>query len=102
MIKRKKIKILSSLSLVSILLLTNVQVAYASTNYAENLATWVKDQVFWLGIIALIIILALSIWKRSWTAAIITVIGGGVVLYFISNPEQIKSIGESIAKVVIK
>lgn len=98
--KKKDFKFLTCMSLVILLLLTNVQMAYANTNYAENAATWFKEQAFWLGVIAIIIALVLAIWKRSWTSVIIIVLGGGVVLYFINNPEKIKSIGESIAKVI--
>lgn len=102
MIRRNLKKFLSLLAITMTLVMTNVQVVYAAANYGENAGTWVKNQLFWLALIALVIVLVGCLVKRAWVAAIITILGGGVVLYFINDPEQMKTIGENIAKIIFK
>jgi hypothetical protein len=100
MIKGRKIKILSGLLLAITLLLTNVQLAYASTDYAKNAGTWLSNQIFWIGLIFAILALVGCIMKRNYTGAVITVLGSGIILYFIKNPEKISTIGEGISKII--
>lgn len=84
------------------MLFNNAMVAYASTDYAKNAGTWLSDQLFWVGLIALMIALAYLLIKRNYPSAVITVLAGGVILYFIKNPEKIGTIGETIANLVFK
>lgn len=76
--------------------------AYATTDYAKNASTWLADQLFWIGVGGLCIALAVLAIKRNFVGAVITVLGGGIILYFIKNPEKISSIGETVAKVIFK
>ncbi|SFS08043.1 TcpD family membrane protein [Anaeromicropila populeti] len=79
---------------------TAVVAATTATNYGKNAGEWATEQLFWVGIIAVVIVLVGCLLKRSYVGSIITVVAGGIILYFIRNPEKISDIGESLWKIV--
>lgn len=71
-------------------------VAFA-TNYVEKFANGIFfDNLLWVAIIAVIVVLFISGLKRNYVGVLVALIVGGIVIYFISSPEKIKEIGNVI------
>jgi len=92
-------KIISYLSVAVLLLMTNFNVAYANTNFGQNIGKWGLDQLFWIALLGVIAILITAIVKKNIVGAITTLILGGILLYFIKTPTAIETIGKNLAKV---
>ena len=86
---RKCITILLSIQLT----LSMAMVSFASgANYAENAAKWGFEQAFWV-----ILFVAAGAWmKHALSAAIVTVIIGGILAYICKQPEVISTIGNAV------
>ena len=90
-------------SFVQLALLFNYcSVAFANANYAERGGKWLLDQLFWVDIIAVIIIFIKNLIARNTVASITTFIVGGLVCYFIKNPETIGEMGNTVASIIVK
>lgn len=72
-----------------------------AAHMAQNVGQWFLDQAFWLGIIAIGIALVLALTKRAWVQAVIIVVAGSVILYFIQTPEAFKQIGTTLGNIVM-
>ncbi len=77
------------------------QYAFA-LNIGENISTLVSTNMFWIGLAVLCGALLPQLLKRSWVSSLITVLGGGVVLYIIKNPSVAAEIGEKIGTAIFK
>jgi hypothetical protein len=66
-------------------------------DWGKNFKNWIVSQAtaVALGVIAIIIIPLVV--KKSWIPLFITVLASSVALYFISNPDSLKSIGKVLA-----
>lgn len=67
-----------------------------AANYGEKAGTWILDQIFWIALVTLALVLVGCLIKKAWVAAIITGIGGGIILVFIKNPKLLETIGSNI------
>ncbi len=67
-----------------------------AANLGEKAAKWGLDQLFWLGIVAIGIVVIMCLVKRAWIQAFVVLIVGGVLLYVIKTPDVLTKIGESI------
>ena len=65
--------------------------------YAESAGKWVLEGVFWVILIAVVAGIGTAILKRNLVGALSTLICGGLVLFFVKNPDAIATIGETIA-----
>lgn len=74
--------------------------AYAENDWGKNAADWIKTQAEYLALAAVVIILIPMIVKKMWAAMIGTIILGAVAVYFVSNPDQLVTIGASIKKII--
>lgn len=81
--------------------IVTVIIAAGAENFGENAADWLTNQLVWVALLALIVVLALTLAKRNFIGAIISVIGGSIVIYFIANPTIIKTLGETIMNKII-
>lgn len=70
------------------------------TNYGENFGRWFLDQIFWVGAIALAVVLIKLFIARDYTKMVISLIVGGVVLFIIKYPDKIQSVGQSIYNII--
>lgn len=73
---------------------------FAGVNFAENAGNWLLDQLFWIGLIVLAIALLGCFAKKNYTGAVITGIAGAVILYFVSNPQKLYTIGEQLGNIL--
>lgn len=73
----------------------------AAENFGENTANWLTDQMVWIALVVIIAVLAFTLIKRNFVGAIISAIAGSVVVYFIANPNVIKTLGETIMNKII-
>lgn len=71
----------------------------ASTNIGENVGHWFLDQIFWVAIVAIVIVIAASAVKRNYVGVIITIIVGAVVLFLIKNPTVLQTFGEKLGNI---
>nr|WP_318683320.1 TcpD family membrane protein [uncultured Acetatifactor sp.] len=89
--------------LTSMLIFSNGLVAFAAgTDYAGNAASWFLDQLFWIALVAVIVVVLTLAAKRNFTAALTTGIIGAVVVYFIRNPKTLEEIGNAIMSTVLR
>lgn len=72
-----------------------------AADIGKKAGEWVLDQLFWVGIIALAVALVVCLMKRAWIAAVITGLGGGVILFFIKNAEILSDLGDAIYRAVL-
>ncbi len=56
-------------------------------NYAQKGATWLLEQLFWIALVVVIIIMLKLFAARNIVAGVVTFIGGGIVFLFIQIPE---------------
>ena len=90
---RKYIMILISIQLT----LSMAMVSFASgANYAENAAKWGFEQAFWVILFVTLIVAAGAWMKHALSAAIVTVIIGGILAYICKQPEVISTIGNAV------
>ncbi len=74
-----------------------------ASNYAENFATSMfLENLKWIVILGIIVGCFLGVIKRNYTGILITLIGGGIILFFVSNPTKIVDIGTTIGGAVFK
>ena len=67
----------------------------------KNAGNWMLDQIFWVALIVIAIILAGCLMNKAWIKAAITIIGGAVILVFIKNPQMLSNIGETLVHDVL-
>lgn len=86
-------------ALFSMVLLTSMcwgNVAFA-TNYVEKFSKGILfGNLLWIAVGAVIVSIFVCGIKRNYVGALVTLIVGGIVIYFISNPEKIQEIGNVI------
>lgn len=68
----------------------------SAANYGEKAGQWILDQIFWVALVILAIVLVGCLIKKAWVAAVITGIGGGLVLVFVKTPTLLETIGSNI------
>lgn len=100
-IKTKIKKLMVMLAGFVFMLISQVQYVCAAT-YGENIASYLTEQIFAIATVVLIIVLVGCVAKRSFVGAFTTIIGGGIILYFIKDPQKAADIGTSIANLVFK
>lgn len=66
-------------------------------DYVQNLANGaIFPNLKWVVIIAVIWLILSNGIKRNYVAALVTLVVGGVVLFFVSNPTKLEEIGNLI------
>ncbi len=93
-------RVMMSLMTFVLLLWSSGFYSLADANYGKAAGSWVLEQLFWIGIVCLAVGLVGCIMKRAWIAAIILVIGGGILLAFMKDPNLISTIGKNIVNTV--
>lgn len=73
---------------------------YLTVNYGKNVTDVVLDNIFWLAILATIILFAWNIIKKNTQAAIISLILGSVASYLIKNPTVLEDIGNNLSTLI--
>ena len=93
-------KVLAALATFFTCFMCNGCYVYASTNFGENIGNWFLDQIYWIALIIVAIGLIGSLIKKAWIGAIISAIGGAIVIAIIVAPEILKTIGENLLNIV--
>ena len=74
-----------------------------ATSYVENFATGIFfDNLKWIANIAIVAVCFLNGIKRNYTSVLITLVIGGIVLFFIANPTKLQDIGNTIGGTIFK
>lgn len=94
--KLKVWKIKLMLSAAAFCLWFNGFYCLADANYGEKAGNWILDQLFWVGLVVMAVILISCLLKRAWVGALITAVAGAVILVFIKNPQLLSNIGQNI------
>lgn len=71
-----------------------------AADLGKNSANWFLNQIFWVGVIVLVIALVGCIIKKAWVQGIIVFIVGVVILYLIKNPDVFETVGAQIGKLI--
>lgn len=80
----------------TMMIMCSTMSVYAAADYGKKAGTWVLDQIFWIGLVALAIALIGCLLKKAWVAAIITFICGGLVLFFVKDPNKAVEIATNV------
>lgn len=72
----------------------------AGTNYGENFGRWLLDQIFWVGAVALAIVLIKLFILKDYTKMVVSLIVGGVVLFIIKYPDKIQTVGQTVYNII--
>lgn len=59
-------------------------------------AEWFLGQIFWIGVVALVIALIACFTKKAWVQGVIILVVGCVILFLVKNPDIFTRLGESI------
>lgn len=97
--KMEKVVVFSLIGIaVLMLIIAFTDLAFASPlgNPGEKVGTWVKDQIFWIGVAIIAVTSIGFIAKRNWVDLGIFILIAGIVLVIISNPQRLKSIGDGL------
>ena len=97
--KSKKIKIMTFLMMLMCAFMARSTSIYAA-DIGEKAGNYVLDQVFWIILVALVIIIGLAVVKRNISGVIVTIVIGGIALYLIKNPTALETLGTTIAKTI--
>lgn len=99
-VKKRIANILMYLCIQFSFLFTCCSVCFASENYAQSGADWLLKQLFWVALVVVIYVMLKLFIARNFVGGLVTLLVGGVVLFFINNPESIATIGDVIASAV--
>lgn len=72
----------------------------ASASYGQNASSWFLEQMFWIVLVAVVIVVATLAAKRNFVGALTTALVGSVVVYFVKNPTKLEEIGNSIMNAI--
>ena len=67
-----------------------------ANDIGENIGTWVLDQLFWIALIAVAIVVIKFLVSRAWAQAIIFIILAAIILVIIRDPRQLTAIGNML------
>ena len=96
-VKKRIVNVLKYLCIQFTFIFSCCSVCFAEGDYAQSGATWLLEQLFWVALVVVIIIMLKLFAARNFVAGVVTLIAGGIVCFFIKNPESIKTIGDVIA-----
>ena len=65
-------------------------------NYGEKLGTWLTEQIFWIALVVVAVVLCGLLLRRAWVPVLVTGILSAIVLYVIRDPSILTSVGESL------
>ncbi|MDD3202690.1 MAG: TcpD family membrane protein [Pygmaiobacter massiliensis] len=74
--------------------------AFAAGDYGQNAGTWALDQLFWVGIVIVAVIVIREMLRKNVTGLVVTLVIGGIVLFVIKAPDKLATIGETLFNVV--
>lgn len=83
-----------------ILILGYCTPVFAATNYGENIAKYVFDFLFWICLIAVVVVVLKCVIARNFVAAGITAVLGVVVAVFVKDPNAFVTMGEDIINII--
>ena len=86
--------------LIAAILLTAPVFAGQPANYGENAGRWVLDQIFWIALIATVIVLVKLLLARNFIAMLISGVACAIALVIIREPQQLETIGKTIWSLV--
>ncbi|MBO5093470.1 MAG: hypothetical protein J6C33_03815 [Lachnospiraceae bacterium] len=77
-------------------------VAFASS-YAQNAYNnFLKDNLLWLAIAAIVIVILGAAAKKNYVGIVGTIIAGAIILFLISSPDKLKDMGNTIGNLIFQ
>lgn len=71
-----------------------------AADLGQKSANWLLDQIFWIGIVVVIVALVSCFMKKAWVQGIIILVVGAVILFFVKNPETLSAVGAEIGNII--
>lgn len=96
-VKKRIVNVLKYLCIQFAFIFSCCSVCFAEGDYAKDGANWLLQQLFWVALAVVVIMMLKLFAARNFVAGVVTLIAGGIVCFFIRNPETIESIGIVIA-----
>ncbi len=93
----KKLKVILTTALILVMLTVPV---FAENVWAKNGYDWIKDGVWWISLIVVIVVAAKLLLKKMFTQFIGFAVLASIVLVIIDAPERLKSIGTTIWSII--
>lgn len=81
-------------------LLYSNAILVSAANYGQNASSWFLEQMFWIVLVAVVLVVATLAAKRNFVGALTTAVVGSVVVYFVKNPTKLADIGNSIMNAI--
>jgi len=66
----------------------------------QSIGEWVLAQIFWVALVAIVIVIIKLLLTRNFVAMGITVVIGAVALVIIETPQRIQAIGNAIFSLI--
>jgi len=89
------------LSVVAIFCLFNSNGMYVyATSYGQNFAEWGLNEIYWVGLICVVVGVVVAVIKKAWIVAITFGLGGGIVLVIIKFPDILEGFGRKFLEIL--
>ena len=95
-LKRNVPRIISILMLVIMFSLYSLSALAAGGDFGRNAYSWLQDQVFWIALLVVAIVCIPFILKKMWMQLAGFIVLAAIVLFIISSPENLKTLGATI------
>lgn len=96
LLKRNMPRIISVLMLVIVFSLCTVNAFAAGGDFGKNSYDWLKEQVMWIALLVVAVICVPFIMKKMWMQLVGFLVLAAIVLFIVSSPESLKTLGATI------
>ena len=80
-----------------------VMPSYAAiTDAGENIGTWIQEQGSYIALAIVVIVLIKFLLKKAWVPAAAFFVVGGILLFVISNPDALQTVGQALYNLLVK
>lgn len=74
----------------------------AITDAGENIGTWIQEQGFYIALAIVVIVLIKFLLKKAWIPAAAFFVVGGILLFVISSPDSLQTVGQALYNLIVK
>ena len=86
--------------LLTLIASTCITFAGGIENIGQNAGGWILDQLWWVALAIIAFIAVKFLLRKAWAQLIIFLVIAGLVLFIITSPGNLKTIGETIFSIV--
>lgn len=74
----------------------------AITNAGQNVGTWIQEQGFYIALAIVVVVLIKFLLKKAWVPAAAFFVVGGILLFVISSPDSLQSVGQALYNLIVR